>query len=147
MAGGAWQAWSLCRMVEHPAMSKVLLEQGLDVVSKERHARMVAGLGVCRGWLTPCPPQKADKAVLETKASQEELQHAMVHLSEMMQDLLQRMSLLDQNRRKALEKLLSEMDSKVAVSPAGWWGWRDAPGQGAHPCVGRTSPESANTKR
>lgn len=104
-------------MVEHLAMSKVLLEQGLGVVSKQRHAGMVAGLRVCRGWLTPCPPQKADKAALETKSSQEELQRAMVQLSEMMQDLLQRMSLLDQDRQKALDKLLSEMDSKVAVSP------------------------------
>ncbi|PKU28400.1 hypothetical protein llap_21296 [Limosa lapponica baueri] len=61
--------------------------------------------------------QKADKAALETKLSQDELQHAMVQLSKMMQDLLQRMSLLDQDRQKDLEKLLSEMDSKVAVSP------------------------------
>lgn len=72
----------------------------------------------------------------------------MVELSEMMQDLLQRMSLLDQDRQKALEKLLSELDSKVAVSPGEvWWGWRDTPGQRAHPCVGRVSPESANAKR
>lgn len=117
VAGGTWQAWSLRRMVEHPAMSKMLLEQGLGVVSKQMHAGIVAGLGVQRGWLTPCPPQKADKAVPETKVSQEELQHAIVQLSKMMQDLLQRMSLLDQDRQKALEKILSEMDSKVAMSP------------------------------
>ncbi|KAM6350759.1 uncharacterized protein C16orf96 homolog isoform 3-T7 [Alca torda] len=61
--------------------------------------------------------KKADKAVLQTKSSQDELQHAVVQLSEMMQDLLQRMSLMDQDRQKALEKLFSEIDSKVAVSP------------------------------
>lgn len=122
MAGGAWQAWRLHGMVEHPAMSKVLLERGLGVASKQRHAGIVAGLEVRRGWLTPCLPQKADKAALETKVSQEELQHAMVQLSEMMQDLLQRMSLLDHDRQKALEKLLSEMDTKVAVSPGGGGG-------------------------
>ncbi|XP_014791703.1 PREDICTED: uncharacterized protein C16orf96 homolog [Calidris pugnax] len=59
--------------------------------------------------------QKADKAALETKLSQDELQHAMVQLSQMMQNLLQRMSLLDQDRQKDLEKLLSEMDSKAKL--------------------------------
>ncbi|XP_075292163.1 uncharacterized protein LOC142363179 [Opisthocomus hoazin] len=57
--------------------------------------------------------QKADQAVLETKVSQEELQRAVVQLSEMMKDLLQRMSLLDRDRQKALEKILSEMDPKL----------------------------------
>ncbi|XP_072734511.1 uncharacterized protein C16orf96 homolog [Ciconia boyciana] len=66
-----------------------------------------------RLWGDTKDTQKTDKAALETKASQEELQHAMVQLSEMMQDLLQRMSLMDQDRQKALEKLLSEMDSKL----------------------------------
>ncbi|XP_076207372.1 uncharacterized protein C16orf96 homolog [Aptenodytes patagonicus] len=66
-----------------------------------------------RLWGDTKDTQKADKAALETKVSQEELQHAMVQLSEMMQDLLQRMSLLDQDRQKALEKLLSEMDTKL----------------------------------
>lgn len=107
-------------VVEHPAMSMVLLEQGLGLESKQRHAGMAAGLGVHRGLLTPCPPQKADKAALETKASQEELQHAMVQLSEMMQDLLQRMSQMDQDTQNALEKLHNKMDSKVEMSPRGW---------------------------
>lgn len=48
--------------------------------------------------------------------SQDELQRAMAQLSEMMQELLQRMSLHGQARRKALE-LVSETDSEVAVSP------------------------------
>lgn len=117
MAGGTWQAWNLRGVVGHPAMSKVLQEQGLGVVRKQRHVGLVGGLGAHRGWLTPCPPQKADKAALETKSSQDELQRAMVQLSEMMQDLLQRMSLMDQDRQKALEKLFSEIDSKVAMSP------------------------------
>ncbi|KAM6077578.1 uncharacterized protein C16orf96 homolog [Theristicus caerulescens] len=64
-------------------------------------------------WGDTKDTQKADKAAVETKASQEELQHAMVQLSEMMQDLLQRMFLRDQDRQKALEKLISEMDSKL----------------------------------
>ncbi|KAM6350758.1 uncharacterized protein C16orf96 homolog isoform 2-T6 [Alca torda] len=68
-------------------------------------------------WGDTRDTQKADKAVLQTKSSQDELQHAVVQLSEMMQDLLQRMSLMDQDRQKALEKLFSEIDSKVAVSP------------------------------
>lgn len=115
VAGGTWQL-----VVDHPAMSMVLLEQTLGVVSKQRHAGMVAGLGMHKGLLSPCPPQKADKAALKTKASQEELQHAMVQLSEMMQDLLQKMSQMDQDTQNALETLLNEMDSKVEVSPRGW---------------------------
>ncbi|XP_054068566.1 uncharacterized protein C16orf96 homolog isoform X2 [Rissa tridactyla] len=66
-----------------------------------------------RLWGDTRDTQKADKAALETKSSQDELQHAMVQLSEMMQDLLQRMSLMDQDRQKALEKLFSEIDSKL----------------------------------
>ncbi|XP_010214294.1 PREDICTED: putative uncharacterized protein C16orf96 homolog [Tinamus guttatus] len=81
---------SLREMVEHLDMrkaDKALLEQGMDV--------------------------KADKAELETKVSQEELQSAIAQLSEMMQDLLQKMSLQDQDWQKALEKLVSDMDSKL----------------------------------
>ncbi|XP_032854189.2 uncharacterized protein C16orf96 homolog [Tyto alba] len=64
-------------------------------------------------WCDTMNTQKAEKAVLETKASQEELQQAIVQLSEMMQDLVQRMSLMEQDRQKALENFLSEMDSKL----------------------------------
>lgn len=70
------------------------------------------------GW--HCAPQKADEAVLEPRAKQDELQCAMAQLSEMMQDLLQRMSLHGQARRKALDPV-SEVDSKVEMSPGGWW--------------------------
>ncbi|XP_057262636.1 uncharacterized protein C16orf96 homolog [Pezoporus wallicus] len=73
-----------------------------------------------RLWGDTKDTQKADKAALKTKVSQEELQHAMVQLSEMMQDLLQRMSQMDQDTQNALEKLLNEMDSKldhVALAP------------------------------
>lgn len=62
-------------------------------------------------------PQKADMAALETKMRQEEQQYAMVQLSEMMQDLQQRMFLLEQDRKKDLKEFRKEMDSKVAVSP------------------------------
>ncbi|XP_074741607.1 uncharacterized protein C16orf96 homolog [Strix uralensis] len=86
VAGGTWQAWSLRGTLQHPDMDKVLLEQGLGV---------------------------ADMAALETNARQEEQQYAMVQLSEMMQDLLQRMFLLEQDRQKGLEKFLREMDSKL----------------------------------
>nr|XP_009672958.1 PREDICTED: putative uncharacterized protein C16orf96 homolog [Struthio camelus australis] len=81
---------SLREMVEHLDVSKAdkaLLEQGMDI--------------------------KADKAELETKVSQEELQSAIAQLSEMMHDLLQKMSLQDQDWQKALEKLVSDMDSKL----------------------------------
>ncbi|XP_025904809.1 uncharacterized protein C16orf96-like [Nothoprocta perdicaria] len=81
---------SLREMVEHLDMrkaDKAQLEQGMDI--------------------------KADKAELETKVSQEELQSAVAQLSEMMQDLLQKMSLQDQDWQKALEKLVSDMDSKL----------------------------------
>ncbi|XP_025963547.2 uncharacterized protein C16orf96 homolog [Dromaius novaehollandiae] len=81
---------SLREMVERLDVSKAdkaLLEQGMDI--------------------------KADKAELETKVSQEELQSAIAQLSEMMHDLLQKMSLQDQDWQKALEKLVSDMDSKV----------------------------------
>ncbi|KAM9013917.1 uncharacterized protein C16orf96 homolog [Ara ararauna] len=73
-----------------------------------------------RLWGGTKDTQKAGRAALKTKASQEELQHAMVQFSEMMQDLLQRMSQMDQNTQNALEKLLNEMDSKldhVALAP------------------------------
>ncbi|XP_040976259.1 uncharacterized protein C16orf96-like isoform X2 [Aquila chrysaetos chrysaetos] len=66
-----------------------------------------------RLWGDTKDTRKADKAAPETKASQEELQHAMVQLSKMMQELLQRMSLLDEDRQKGLEKILSEMASKL----------------------------------
>nr|XP_013795410.1 PREDICTED: uncharacterized protein C16orf96 homolog [Apteryx mantelli mantelli] len=81
---------SLREMVEHLDVSKAdkaLLEKGLDI--------------------------KADKAELETKVSQEELQSATAQLSDMMHDLLQKMSLQDQDWQKALEKLVSDMDSKL----------------------------------
>ncbi|XP_035195354.1 uncharacterized protein C16orf96 homolog [Oxyura jamaicensis] len=65
-----------------------------------------------RLWADTEDTQKADEAVLETKVNQDELQRAMAQLSEMMQDLLQRMSLHGQARHKALE-LVSEVDSKV----------------------------------
>ncbi|XP_027324871.3 uncharacterized protein C16orf96 homolog isoform X1 [Anas platyrhynchos] len=65
-----------------------------------------------RLWADTEDTQKADEAVLEPKAKQDELQCAMAQLSEMMQDLLQRMSLHGQARRKALDPV-SEVDSKV----------------------------------
>lgn len=71
--------------------------------------------------------------MLEPKANQDELQRAMSQLSEMMQDLLQRMSLHGQARRKALE-LVSEVDSKVVVSPGEGGGDGDTH-QGAVPPV------------
>ncbi|XP_065541891.1 uncharacterized protein C16orf96 homolog [Lathamus discolor] len=73
-----------------------------------------------RLWGDTKDTQKTDSAALKTKVSQEELQHAMVQLSEIMQDLLQRMSQMDQDTQNALEKLLNEMDSKldhVALGP------------------------------
>ncbi|XP_047922602.2 uncharacterized protein C16orf96 homolog isoform X1 [Anser cygnoides] len=72
-----------------------------------------------RLWADTEDTQKADEAVLETKVSQDELQRAMAQLSEMMQELLQRMSLHGQARHKALE-LVSEMDSKAQWEQA----WR-----------------------
>jgi len=127
-------------LVEHPATSKVVLEQGLGVVSKQRDVGMAAGLGIRRGWLTLCPHQKADQAVLETKVSQEELQRAVVQLSEMMKDLLQRMSLLDRDRQKALEKILSEMDPKVTVSPGEGGGMEECTGPGSTSLPGEGEP-------
>ncbi|XP_042684100.1 uncharacterized protein C16orf96 homolog [Centrocercus urophasianus] len=56
--------------------------------------------------------QKADETTLETKASQDELQNTMAQLSEMMQDLLQRMFLHGQDRHKASE-LTRERNSKA----------------------------------
>ncbi|XP_051487891.1 uncharacterized protein C16orf96 homolog isoform X2 [Apus apus] len=65
-----------------------------------------------RLWGDTKDTQKAEK---ETKANREELQHAMTQLSEVMQDLLQRMSLQDQDRQKGLENLLSKIDSKAQL--------------------------------
>ncbi|CAM9523538.1 unnamed protein product [Bubo scandiacus] len=66
-------------------------------------------------WGDTKDTRKADMAALETKARQEEQQYAMVQLIEMMQELLQRMFLLEQDRQKALEKFLREMDSKAQL--------------------------------
>ncbi|XP_034988086.1 uncharacterized protein C16orf96 homolog [Zootoca vivipara] len=56
---------------------------------------------------------KADKSQLEAMVNQVELQSATAQLSEMMQDLLQKMSLQDQDWQKALEKLFIDMDCKL----------------------------------
>ncbi|XP_020667586.3 uncharacterized protein C16orf96 homolog [Pogona vitticeps] len=56
---------------------------------------------------------KADKSALETKVNHGELQVATSQLSEMMQDLLQKMSLQDKDWQKALEKLFTDMDCKL----------------------------------
>lgn len=76
--------------------------------------------------------QKADETTLETKASQDELQNTMAQLSEMMQDLLQRMFLHGQDRHKASE-LTRERNSKVAVSPREDGGTCQT--RGWYPCV------------
>lgn len=47
-----------------------------------------------------------------------ELRVATSQLSEMMHDLLQKMSLQDKDWQKALEKLFVDMDCKVAPPPA-----------------------------
>ncbi|XP_060116640.1 uncharacterized protein C16orf96 homolog [Heteronotia binoei] len=56
---------------------------------------------------------KADKSALEAKVNQVELSSATTQLNEMMQDLLQRMSLQDKDWQKALEKLFTDMDHKL----------------------------------
>ncbi|XP_028562090.2 uncharacterized protein C16orf96 homolog [Podarcis muralis] len=56
---------------------------------------------------------KADKSQLEAKVNHVELQSATAQLSEMMQDLLQKMSLQDKDWQKALEKLFTDMDCKL----------------------------------
>ncbi|XP_074925184.1 uncharacterized protein C16orf96-like [Chelonoidis abingdonii] len=56
---------------------------------------------------------KADKSALEAMVNHGELQSTTTQLSEMMQDLLQKMSLQDKDWQKALEKLFSDMDSKL----------------------------------
>ncbi|XP_052535674.1 uncharacterized protein C16orf96 homolog isoform X2 [Tympanuchus pallidicinctus] len=63
-------------------------------------------------WGDSKDTQKADETTLETKASQDELQNTMAQLSEMMQDLLQRMFLHGQDRHKASE-LTRERNSKA----------------------------------
>ncbi|XP_008120621.1 uncharacterized protein C16orf96 homolog isoform X2 [Anolis carolinensis] len=56
---------------------------------------------------------KADKSALEAKVNHGELKSATTQLSEMMQDLLQKMSLQDKDWQKALEKLFTDMDCKL----------------------------------
>ncbi|KYO35938.1 uncharacterized protein C16orf96 homolog [Alligator mississippiensis] len=63
---------------------------------------------------------KADKSELETKVDHDELQSATTQLNEMMQDLLQKMSLQDKEWQKVLQNLFIDMDSKldrVALDP------------------------------
>lgn len=61
-------------------------------------------------------PQKADKSALEAMVNHGQLQLATSQLSEMMQELLQKMSLQDKDWQKALEKLFVDMDCKVTPS-------------------------------
>ncbi|XP_026539054.1 uncharacterized protein C16orf96 homolog [Notechis scutatus] len=56
---------------------------------------------------------KADKSALEAMVNHGQLQLATSQLSEMMQDLLQKMSLQDKDWQKALEKLFVDMDCKL----------------------------------
>ncbi|KAL7979331.1 hypothetical protein Chor_015355 [Crotalus horridus] len=56
---------------------------------------------------------KADKSALEAMVNHGQLQVATSQLSEMMQDLLQKMSLQDKDWQKALEKLFVDMDCKL----------------------------------
>ncbi|XP_070617631.1 uncharacterized protein C16orf96 homolog [Erythrolamprus reginae] len=56
---------------------------------------------------------KADKSALEAMVNHGQLQLATRQLSEMMQDLLQKMSLQDKDWQKALEKLFVDMDCKL----------------------------------
>ncbi|KAL8175257.1 UNVERIFIED_CONTAM: hypothetical protein K2H54_017404 [Gekko kuhli] len=56
---------------------------------------------------------KADKSALEAKVNHMELSSATTQLNEMMQDLLQKMSLQDKDWQKALEKLFTDMDCKL----------------------------------
>ncbi|XP_066496951.1 uncharacterized protein C16orf96 homolog [Tiliqua scincoides] len=56
---------------------------------------------------------KADKSALEAKVNHGDLKLATTQLSEMMQDLLQKMSLQDKDWQKALEKLFTDMDCKL----------------------------------
>ncbi|XP_072205750.1 uncharacterized protein C16orf96 homolog isoform X2 [Excalfactoria chinensis] len=63
-------------------------------------------------WGDSKDTQKGDETMMETKASQDELQNTVAQLSEMMQDLLQRMFLHGQDRHKASE-LIREMNSKA----------------------------------
>ncbi|XP_007435972.2 uncharacterized protein C16orf96 homolog [Python bivittatus] len=56
---------------------------------------------------------KADKSALEAMVNHGELQIATSQLNEMMQDLLQKMSLQDKDWQKALEKLFVDMDCKL----------------------------------
>nr|XP_060640420.1 uncharacterized protein C16orf96 homolog [Anolis sagrei ordinatus] len=56
---------------------------------------------------------KADKSALEAKVNHGELKSATTQLSEMMQELLQKMSLQDKDWQKALEKLFTDMDCKL----------------------------------
>ncbi|KAJ6655921.1 hypothetical protein lerEdw1_004506 [Lerista edwardsae] len=57
--------------------------------------------------------EKADKSALEAKVNHGELRVATSQLSEMMHDLLQKMSLQDKDWQKALEKLFVDMDCKL----------------------------------
>ncbi|XP_054850838.1 uncharacterized protein C16orf96 homolog [Eublepharis macularius] len=56
---------------------------------------------------------KADKSALEAKVNHMELTLATAQLSEMMQELLQKMSLQDKDWQKVLEKLFADMDGKL----------------------------------
>ncbi|XP_013930638.1 PREDICTED: uncharacterized protein C16orf96 homolog [Thamnophis sirtalis] len=56
---------------------------------------------------------KADKSALEAMVNHGQLQLATSQLSEMMQELLQKMSLQDKDWQKALEKLFVDMDCKL----------------------------------
>ncbi|XP_028914143.1 uncharacterized protein C16orf96 homolog [Ornithorhynchus anatinus] len=57
--------------------------------------------------------EKADKSALACKANRADLESASGQLSEMMQELLQKMTFQEEDWQKVLDKLFSDMDSKL----------------------------------
>ncbi|XP_042294154.1 uncharacterized protein C16orf96 homolog isoform X2 [Sceloporus undulatus] len=96
-------------------------QRGIDRLTKstsdmEAMRMMLEQLNVTKADKTVIQEEmsvKADKSALEAKVNHGELQSATTQLSEMMQDLLQKMSLQDKDWQKALEKLFTDMDCKL----------------------------------
>ncbi|XP_020834287.1 uncharacterized protein C16orf96 homolog [Phascolarctos cinereus] len=82
--------------------------KGLKIVVKQLEMRKVD-----KTRMEEQMKEKADKSALAFKASRADLEFATVQLHDMMHDMLQKISLHEQDWQKVLEKLFLDMDSKL----------------------------------
>ncbi|XP_074052380.1 uncharacterized protein C16orf96 homolog isoform X2 [Macrotis lagotis] len=80
----------------------------LKILVNELEMRMVD-----KTWLEEEMKEKADKSALIFKANQTDLEVSTVKLNDMIHDIMHKMTIHEQNWQKMLEKLFSDVDSKL----------------------------------